>query len=206
MKLLGGPLGQSCSGPLGSESYVSNFLTKHIGAKAKVLPHLDKLPPDIAFCLLRTCVNTRPMYLTRILAPWLTESISKSFDILVDNSLSVIIGFKADLPPLSQAVRGLPLHLGGASVRRLLDSRECAYSASFLAACPHIRSCHNWIWHLMTGTGTDFHRLQQLLFKSTIPNYPDISKHTGLTTSGFRFKSSGVFVSSKPRVFLTFEF
>ena len=183
MKLLGGPLGQSCSGPLGSESYVSNFLTKHIGAKAKVLPHLDKLPPDIAFCLLRTCVNTRPMYLTRILAPWLTESISKSFDILVDNSLSVITGFKADLPPLSQAVRGLPLHLGGASVRRLLDSRECAYSASFLAACPHIRSCHNWIWHLMTGTGTDFHRLQQLLFKSTIPNYQDFSEHSGLTTS-----------------------
>ena len=34
----------------------------------------------------------------------------------------------------------------------------------------------------MTGTATDFHRLQQLLFKATIPNYQDFYEHTGLTT------------------------
>ena len=157
LKLLGGPLGQSISWPLGSDSFVSSFLTKHIGLKAKILPYLDKLPADIAFNLLRTCINNRPMYLTRILAPWLTESMAISFDSLVDKSLSVITGYQSDLPPLAQAVRSLPLHLGGASVRRLQDSRECAYSASFLAASPHIRSCHSWILAPEDG---DQHRVQ----------------------------------------------
>ena len=123
------------------------------------------------------------MYLTRILPPWLTADACELFDSLVDQSLSVITGFNAPLPPLSQAVRGLPLQLSGCSVRRLSDSRECAYSASFLTAAPHIRMCHSKIWRLMTNSNTRFFSRQQELFKSTVPNFQSFSSNQGLQTT-----------------------
>ena len=182
IKLLGGPMGSSTSTELGPPSYVANYLADHFELKAKIIPYLDQLPQDIAFTLLRVCINSRPMYLTRILPPWLTADACELFDSLVDRSLSVITGFNAPLPPLAQAVRGLPLQLSGCSVRRLTDSRECAYSASFLTAAPHIRMCHSKIWRLMTNTNTRFFIRQQELFKSTVPNFQSFSSNQGLQT------------------------
>ena len=157
--------------PIGHPRAVTNAVTEVCDTQSEVIPLLSALPPSVAFALLHACVNARPMFLARCAAPWTTSPGLKMFDTRITEGLKSIMGLTGEvLPDKADAIRGLPLRLGGLGLRRLDDLAETAFVASFLRAASAIPACSSFLLHSSVEQAA---RLADIvaLVESILPNH-----------------------------------
>ena len=176
---LGGPLGfsdkENAAG-LDSANFTLNYLSTTLLEKCVSITRLRELPASIAWLLLQACINTRPMYLLRTIAPWITQAAITAFDTAVDTEVARITKWQADLPTATKLVRGLPQREGGCSLRRLGSSANCAFSASFLTASHFVQRQIPALWRILTSPIASYSRdtpkSQRQRSPASIPSMP----------------------------------
>jgi hypothetical protein len=57
----------------------------------KIIPLILQLPASIAYILLKSCINPRPIHLLRTVEPELTKDPIKAFDDLIDRGFPLPI-------------------------------------------------------------------------------------------------------------------
>lgn len=129
----------SLGSPIGAAGGEGSFEQQHVQntlqSQAEILPVIAReFEAPVAFRLLQSCINTRPLYLMRTTSPRVTLHAAQKFDEDVDEALAKVIGFDSSLPDIAQRIRGLPQYLGGLSLRRMKPTSDIAHAASFLAA------------------------------------------------------------------------
>jgi hypothetical protein len=80
------------------------------------------------------CINTRATYLFRVCHP----DILKVGALHFDQGIAIIVNYSSNLPDHSALARGLPLKLGGLSIRRVATSYKPTFVSSFISALPTI--------------------------------------------------------------------
>ena len=149
---LGGPLGfDDKANAVGLDSFTPDYLHVQLLDRRDSIARLSELPPSIAWLLLQACINTRPMYLLRTMAPWNTDEPIIQFDAAVDAEVARLAQWQGELPEVSRLLSGLPQQEGGCSLRTLNLSSACAYSASLLTACQYIQSNLPQLWNILTN-------------------------------------------------------
>ena len=146
--VLGGPIGggfEACH--IGSAAdFNEKYAEREMSQAAEVLPKLELLRKFTATLLARVCVNSRVMYLARVLTPDVTSAAGNTFDGKMDACIATAAEYSGELPESAQLIRGLAASEGGVSMRRVRDARECSFAASFLAVAEHIMHEHRGIW------------------------------------------------------------
>jgi len=186
LKVLGAVLGGALGGKVGSTSLAGEYLKTHLENRGAAITLLDrfKLPENIAFILMRACINARPTFLMRTLPPDQTLTAAKAFDTAVDNAIGAQARWQQDLPETAKQLRGLPLNLAGCAVRRMETTRDSGYAASFLQAAWHIHQAHNKIWKLMS-----FDRLNLLADDAAVLE-KEVIEFQGLDEGGITFRQT----------------
>jgi hypothetical protein len=96
-----------------------------------ILKLISTLPASIAYQLIETCINARPVFHARIMPTWTTEDSLQLFDTRIDEILHTIItGEKTNLPEHAKLIRRTQLKRGGLGITRMKDIAEIAYIAS----------------------------------------------------------------------------
>jgi hypothetical protein len=171
---LGGPLGfsdkENAAG-LDSVNFTLNYLSTNLLEKCVSISRLRELPAHIAWLLLQACINTRPMYLLRTIAPWITKDAIANFDAAVDAEVARITKWQGDLPAVTKLVRGLPQRDGGCSLRRLGSSADCAFSASFLTASQFVQRQIPALWRILTKSNALLLPHHTEVLKATVPRF-----------------------------------
>jgi hypothetical protein len=139
IKVLGCPIGLDAQVTLKANEIINKFM--------KILPLVLQLKPQSAYAILNHCINTKPIFLLRMIEPHLIKESITKFDNLIDISLNVICSkFQSsresittiedierfeNLKDYSKLVRRLPRGKGGLGIRSGLDSSEMAWLASW---------------------------------------------------------------------------
>jgi hypothetical protein len=139
IKVLGCPIGLDAQVTLKANEIINKFM--------KILPLVLQLKPQSAYAILNHCINTKPIFLLRMIEPHLIKESITKFDNLIDISLNVIcsnfqnsresittiedIERFENLKDYSKLVRRLPRGKGGLGIRSGLDSSEMAWLASW---------------------------------------------------------------------------
>jgi hypothetical protein len=121
--------------PIGMDAFVQDKVASLLRTFQRPFNLLTQLETPVAFPILQSCINTRPVYLSRTVAPRLVVPLLEGFDTAVDRILGSISGFSGDFPERSSQIRSLPSALGGCSLRRLAPIAHLAWSASLAHAC-----------------------------------------------------------------------
>jgi hypothetical protein len=141
--------------PIGDSGKVQAAIIKQVNKAASILPWIHQLPPDIAYALLRFCVNTRLMYLIRNITPYFISEELLRFDTEVDATLCRIAKI-SQMPPLGYRLRGLPVQLNGLAIPRLADVSKVAFYASLLHAIQYFQLEEgNFLQHINDTRGPD---------------------------------------------------
>jgi len=183
---LGGPIGggfQSC-GISNEAGFNEKYADCEMTNAAEVLPKLELLRKFTAILLARVCVNSRSMYLTRVLPPGVTLEAGVKFDAKMDTCLATAAGYAARLPEVSQLVRGLPTSDGGMSMRRVRDARECSFAASFISVAQHMSQQHRAIWDRFTSSESTYKDHITSLLNDSVPDFSSIED------SGIKYERS----------------
>jgi hypothetical protein len=175
---LGGPVGKSVNEiGIGKRISVSSYLEESLSKKSALVDKVSKnMPPKDAYKLLRCCINTRANYLTRVCHPNYIEDAAYNFDHSIDKGIANIINYAAELPENSKIIRGLPYHLGGLSMRRVVTTFKPAFVASLLSAIPNMSQL---IWALIGDNQDRFIPHYITLIKGVLPHFDKISTLEG---------------------------
>ena len=120
---------------VGTEDYQTMSTRSALEQYSSVVDLLLLLDPNVAFPLLQCCVNTRPVYLARTTAPWISEPLLPAFDARIDGALAHLGGAGGTLlPAAGKLIRALPHREAGLGVPRLADIGTAAWAASFTHA------------------------------------------------------------------------
>jgi hypothetical protein len=113
--------------PTGNEAYRVISASKMISDMATPLVAIDQISTGAAFNILRSCINSRPVYLSRVLEMAYTSVPLQSFDTLVDDALLRLVGAASAMPRTdslaafvhrASVIRSLPTKLGGLGLAR----------------------------------------------------------------------------------------
>jgi len=168
--VLGSPIGS----PEFETTTVDSILTEQVHSVAWIA---KELPANTAYKILQTCINARPNFLIRTVLPDHTKTAAQLFDSMVDFAIRDICGLQEDLDTTGQILRGLPLQLGGGSIRRIFETSHPAYAASFLAA---IELVPITIW-LQALEDQDHINILTTIIKHVVPEFQ------GFTADGCSF-------------------
>ena len=136
--------------PIGHPTAVKEAVEAVCDTQSSVIPLLSSLPPSVAFAILHACVNARPVFLARCAMPATTVDALRAFDRRVTEGLTTLMGLTGEaLPNTADAIRGLPLRLGGLGLRRLQDLAEMAFTSSFLRAASSMPACSPLLLQLL---------------------------------------------------------
>jgi hypothetical protein len=116
--------------PVGTDIYVDNFLKSKYKKFKKTLHTLTHLKTSLAFPVMRSCVNTKPIYLSRTCLPWLTQKHNEKFDRDINALLAQMTQVNA-LDQVSNTVRNLPEKYGGLGVPQLSGISSLAWTSSY---------------------------------------------------------------------------
>ena len=157
---------------VGTREFQSEATELALEEYASTLAVLSTLDPTLAFPLLQSCVNTRPVYLARTTAPWISGPLLPGFDARVDQALLRIAGSAAaELPPPARLIRALPHRDGGLGVPRLASIGEPAWVASFTNSvailCEHLPG---FVLGCTTAETAHMHDDAFLIVKQSIPD------------------------------------
>jgi hypothetical protein len=113
--------------PTGNEQYRLNTVKQMVADMELPLNAIDLISTGAAFNILRSCINSRPVYLSRVLEMEFTQECLLKFDSAIDIALLSLSG-ATPLGPRTDAlvsvveravkVRTLPTKLGGLGVAR----------------------------------------------------------------------------------------
>jgi hypothetical protein len=113
--------------PTGNEAYRVISASKMISDMATPLVAIDQISTGAAFNILRSCINSRLVYLSRVLEMAYTSVPLQSFDTLVDDALLRLVGAASAMPRTdslaafvhrASVIRSLPTKLGGLGLAR----------------------------------------------------------------------------------------
>jgi len=139
--------------PVGTDDFVGDEVESSFKTQAAVLRLVEQLPGPTAFPLVQACVNARPQYLARCVAPRHTEEPAGAFDAAIDSTLFRMCGRSTHhtqtLPECSRQIRGLPVQMGGTSIRRIQPVTTPSYTASVLRSLAYLQSKVPGLWELM---------------------------------------------------------
>jgi len=154
--------------PVGSPEYEQASTQQILSEQGQSISWIaEELPANTAYKILQACINARPNFLIRTVWPAHTEKPTKSFDTLVDHAIRDICGLQDNLDETGQILRGLPLQMGGGSIRRTFETSQPAYAASFLAATKLIPT-NLWLQAL---EDTEHFNALTAIMKEVIPNF-----------------------------------
>ena len=113
--------------PIGPDDYVTRECTTRIKAMSGSAPNVSNrqdISLQVKFALLTKAINARPAYLTRNVAPLLTEAPLESFDAILQSAVESMVG--TDLTGSSLALLRLPISDGGCGLRAHAGSEQLA--------------------------------------------------------------------------------
>ena len=137
--------------PMGSDGEVIEDTALTMDNYVKIIPLILQLPVSIAYILLKSCINPRPIHLLRTVEPELTKDPIKAFDDLIDRSIHILLkkiepyadvdiltldqvrNYEA-LPTQASLVRSLPANDGGVGIRKGSEINGAAWTASYLTS------------------------------------------------------------------------
>ena len=174
VKILGNPISGRFGSATGSLSFTQNYVQKEVQDCERILTLAASiLPANQAFILCSFCISARMTYLARVVGPWQVADSYMLFDTVVDSFLAKILDVQGPLPALPSALRRLSIKCGGAGIRSLVDSSQCAYSASFMAAIPGIRSYMPKLWDLAMAISDETLERHRHLLRKVVPYFHD---------------------------------
>jgi len=160
--------------PVGMDEFVADEVEASFQTQAAVLRLVEQLPGPTAFPLVQACVNARPQYLARCVAPHHTEGPATAFDAAIDSTLFRMCGRSTrhlqTLPECSSLIRGLPVQMGGTSIRRIRPVTTPSYTASVLRSLAYIQSKVPGLWELMDIHNNPNTEHLMSLVKELVPN------------------------------------
>lgn len=116
--------------PVGTDIYVDDFLKRKYKKFKQTLDTLSHVKTALAFPVLKSCVNTKPVYLTRTCLPWLTQRHNEKFDKDV-NALLAHMTQVNTLDSVSVTVRHLPEKNCGLGLPKMTDISSLAWASSY---------------------------------------------------------------------------
>jgi hypothetical protein len=171
IRVLGGPVGHNLEFDVGEKGSVKQYVEVSLKESSNLVDKITKnmSAPD-AFKLLKNCINTRATYLSRVCHPDILESGALHFDECIDQGIANIVNYSSNLPDHSAIARGLPLKLGGLSIRRVATSCKPAFVSSFISALPTIGLHFLQLLHKVDAIPSYLE-----LISTVIPNFDSIS-------------------------------
>ena len=154
--------------PIGPDDYVTRECTTRIKAMSGSAPNVSNrqdISLQVKFALLTKAINARPAYLTRNVAPLLTEAPLESFDAILQSAVEPMVG--TDLTGSSLALLRLPISDGGCGLRAHAGSESIhAFNQRVELVKPFLSSHFVDVARALSSTGS-------LTFSSPASNGPD---------------------------------
>jgi len=119
--------------PVGKDAFVHEELKLLFSESQKYINVVNKVPSQIAYLLLRFCINTKPSYLARTCPPWLLHEHAIRHDQRIDSCIASMID-ETYLNDVSSTVRALPVKMGGLGIYAVTDISTPAWLASYADA------------------------------------------------------------------------
>ena len=122
--------------PIGSHQFEAGKIEERIEAVRQITAHLPLIKdPQSEFVLLRSCFSLpKMMYLLRTINPSQHQALLATFDTVIRDSITQILGVGVNDQQWSQVP--LPVTMGGLGLRSAVDHSAAAYVASVIAAEP----------------------------------------------------------------------
>ena len=113
--------------PIGPSDYIDNFLD----SKLQEVFHLtqlitNKLSAQYGIHLLKACVLTKGVYISRLMHPEVLQNFVTSFDRYIDKALAIMIQ-RQELSPLGKKIRVLPKDKGGLGIQSMLITNKVGF-------------------------------------------------------------------------------
>ncbi len=141
--------------PIGSDDYITRECTERIEAMSTSAPSVglrQDLSLQVKFAILTKVVNARPAYLSRNVAPRLTEAPLASFDAAIQSAVEDIVG--SALTGSSRALLRLPISDGGCGLRAHAGNESIhAFNQRVELVKPFLVSHHVSIARTISNTG-----------------------------------------------------
>jgi hypothetical protein len=134
--------------PVGTLEFVTQNLRQQSADQTRILGLLPCFSSPEAFSLLRTSVNTRPVYNVRGLPPHRTQEYTEEFDNKVSSALGKMVDSDVPLSDESIQIKNLPCHLGGLGMKCMSRIKKLAWSSSWLSSLRYIKANFDAIYSL----------------------------------------------------------
>ena len=133
--------------PIGTPAYRINHLTSKLESITDIIDTISRMPVEYAYPLYQTCVNTRPIHLTRSLPPSISIDFCREFDKRMDRAIALISNTPTTtLKPHSKLIRSFPTTLGGLGIRSMVLSCKDSYLASATYCLTFLRNQYPNFW------------------------------------------------------------
>ena len=133
--------------PMGTKEYILNQLDTKLDEYTRILHMISRMDAQLAYPLLQSCVNARPMFLLRCIPPSLTSSFCNKFDMYMNRTIALIAGCPTETLELhSEVIRQLPTSWGGLGIRAMQNFNKDSYLASSLYSLTFLRNNHPEFW------------------------------------------------------------
>jgi hypothetical protein len=141
--------------PIGSDDYITRECTERIEAMSTSAPSVglrQDLPLQVKFAILTKVINARPAYISRNVAPRLTEAPLASFDAAIQSTVEDIVG--SALTGSSLALLRLPISSGGCGLRAHAGNESIhAFNQRVELVKPFLASHHASIARTLSNRG-----------------------------------------------------
>jgi hypothetical protein len=125
---------------IGDEEGQSLYAREKIRLYSDILEWIQTIPINIGCPLIKSCVNSRPIYLARTMPTWTIKDSLEKFDNEIDQTLLALIGNGTiQFSRTSQIQRSKPMSKGGLGIMRISTIAEGAFTSSYLDAMVQIR-------------------------------------------------------------------
>jgi hypothetical protein len=124
---------------VGDEAGQTNYAEDKIRLYSDILEWIKSLPVNIGCPLIKSCVNSRPIYMARSMPSWTIMDSLQKFDDDIDKTLLALVGNgNVQLSRISQIQRSKPMRKGGLGIMRISAIAEGAYTSSYLESMFYI--------------------------------------------------------------------
>jgi hypothetical protein len=114
---------------VGDEAGQTNYAEDNIKLYSDILEWIKSLPVNIGCPLIKSCVNSRPIYMARSMPSWTIMDSLQKFDDDIDKTLLALVGNRnVQLTRISQIQRSKPMRKGGLGIMRFSAIAEGAYT------------------------------------------------------------------------------
>jgi len=147
---------------VGTDAFIREKIQIALHEDHDICDTIKHLNPITGFHLLQTCVNARPVYLSRTSNPVFIKEFGQRFDDAMDKTIMSLLGSEMRMPNYSSTIRHLSAVHGGLGIKKLIHSLS-QYISSFLSACKWLESNLNIFYRMIMVTSPKLHTLLQYI-------------------------------------------